>query len=201
MTLKKNSTASILRSVLKDRKKCYLGFTLIELMLVIFIIGTLSAISIPVYGMYIEKARVIRTIAEVRMLEREIQAYMYINEVLPDSLDNIGRGNLLDPWGNPYKYLNIDKIIKSANEGGGGGKGKGKGKGEEKGKASEKAIEQMKVKGARFDRWEKPLNLDFDLFSIGKDGDSKENLRAKASRDDIVRASDGAYVGLGSEYS
>jgi len=164
-------------------------------MLVISIIGTISAISIPVYNSYIEKARVIRAIAEVRMLEKEILAYKFINEVLPDSLNDIGRGNLLDPWGNPYEYLNIEKLLE---EKGGGGKGKGKGgKGGGGGGKGGGGV----VKGARKDRWDKPLNYDYDLYSMGKDGDSKKSLRAKASRDDIVRASDGAYVGLASEYS
>jgi general secretion pathway protein G len=45
-----------------------------------------------------------------------------------------------------------------------------------------------------------PINTDFDVFSNGKDGDSLPPLTAKVSRDDIVRANDGAFVGLASEY-
>ena len=46
-----------------------------------------------------------------------------------------------------------------------------------------------------------PLNTDFDLYSVGRDGDSKLPLTAKASRDDIIRANNGAYVGRGEDYS
>jgi general secretion pathway protein G len=45
-----------------------------------------------------------------------------------------------------------------------------------------------------------PLNSDFDLFSAGEDGDTAGPLSAKQSRDDIVRASNGAFVGLGEDY-
>jgi general secretion pathway protein G len=45
-----------------------------------------------------------------------------------------------------------------------------------------------------------PINSDFDLYSMGKDGNSSSPLTAKASRDDIVRASDGRFVGLASDY-
>jgi len=45
-----------------------------------------------------------------------------------------------------------------------------------------------------------PINTDFDVFSTGKDGDSRPPLTAKASRDDIVRANNGRFVGLASEY-
>jgi general secretion pathway protein G len=45
-----------------------------------------------------------------------------------------------------------------------------------------------------------PINSDFDLYSMGKDGASVSPLTAKASRDDIVRANDGRFVGLASDY-
>jgi general secretion pathway protein G len=45
-----------------------------------------------------------------------------------------------------------------------------------------------------------PINSDFDLWSNGKDGASESPLTAKSSRDDIIRANDGGFVGLASDY-
>ncbi len=45
-----------------------------------------------------------------------------------------------------------------------------------------------------------PLNTDFDLYSMGEDEDSKGPLSAKASRDDIMRANNGVFIGLGEDY-
>lgn len=45
-----------------------------------------------------------------------------------------------------------------------------------------------------------PLNTDFDLYSLGRDGESALALPAPQSRDDVVRAADGAYIGLGANY-
>ena len=45
-----------------------------------------------------------------------------------------------------------------------------------------------------------PLNSAYDLYSMGKDGDSKPPLTAHASRDDIIRANDGGFIGLASQY-
>lgn len=45
-----------------------------------------------------------------------------------------------------------------------------------------------------------PINTDFDVFSMGKDGDSRPPLTARMSRDDIVRANNGRFVGLASDY-
>ncbi len=53
---------------------------------------------------------------------------------------------------------------------------------------------------ARKDHKLNPINSDFDL-SVGKDGVSKTQLTQKDSLDDIVRARDGAFVGLASDFS
>ncbi|MHB1016234.1 MAG: prepilin-type N-terminal cleavage/methylation domain-containing protein [Desulfurivibrionaceae bacterium] len=45
-----------------------------------------------------------------------------------------------------------------------------------------------------------PVNQDYDLYSMGKDGKSQPPFTAAASRDDIVRANDGSYIGLVSQY-
>ena len=85
------------------------GFTILELLTVIAIVGALSAIAIPAYTDYIERAKETRAIADILMLEKDIGAYEIINKTLPDSLDDVGRGSFEDPWGNPYRYLNFAK--------------------------------------------------------------------------------------------
>lgn len=54
---------------------------------------------------------------------------------------------------------------------------------------------------ARKDRKLNPLNSDFDLYSLGRDGVSKTQLTNKDSLDDIVRANDGVFVGLAADYT
>jgi general secretion pathway protein G len=56
-------------------------------------------------------------------------------------------------------------------------------------------------KGAmRKDRFLVPINSYFDLYSMGADGASVSPLTAKASKDDIIWANDGSFVGLASDY-
>jgi general secretion pathway protein G len=45
-----------------------------------------------------------------------------------------------------------------------------------------------------------PINTDFDLYSMGKDGQSMPALTAMRSRDDIVRANNGQYIGRAENY-
>jgi general secretion pathway protein G len=53
---------------------------------------------------------------------------------------------------------------------------------------------------ARKDHSLVPINTDFDLYSMGPDGRSAPPLTAKHSRDDIVRANNGAFIGVAADY-
>lgn len=47
----------------------------------------------------------------------------------------------------------------------------------------------------RMDRFLVPVNTDYDLYSLGPDGASAAPFTAAASRDDIVRANNGGFIG------
>jgi general secretion pathway protein G len=52
----------------------------------------------------------------------------------------------------------------------------------------------------RKDKFIVPINSDYDLYSMGPDGKSTGPLTAKSSRDDIIRASNGSYIGVAEHY-
>ena len=145
------------------------GFTLIEIIIVMAIIGTLSAMAVPNYLKYREKGKVAVAITDVRIIEKQINIYAIDTGGLPDSLNVLSISNTIDPWNNPYRYLRID-----------GGDVKGKGK-------------------MRKDHFMVPVNTDYDLYSMGKDRKSTSPFTAKASQDDIVRVNNGGFVGLVSD--
>jgi len=152
-------------------QKCLRAFTLIELLVAIAIIATLGAIAVPTYNNYIDKARNTTSMADIREMELGIVRFQAERGRLPDPLAEAGLSIQLDPWGRLYQYLRIQGLD----------------------------IKDVK-KYARKDRMTHPINTDFDLYSMGKDGDSQQPLTAQASWDDIVRANNGRFVGLASDY-
>ena len=52
----------------------------------------------------------------------------------------------------------------------------------------------------RMDRFLHPINSDYDLYSMGKDGETVLPLTARKSHDDVIRANDGSFVGLAVEF-
>ena len=153
------------------RRARYLGFTIIELLIVVAIIFTLMGIAAPSYTQALEAARVTRAIGDIRAMANDILAFRIRNGPAPDSLAELDYALHRDPWGNPYQYF------KFATGPGGGGVG-----------------------GARKDKFLVPLNSLYDLYSIGKDGKSVPPLNAKASWDDIIMANDGGFVGLAKDF-
>jgi len=132
------------------------------------ILGVLISIALPKYEDYRERARVAQAVIDIGGLQTQINHFIDDNRTPPNDLAQIGQGGKIDPWGNPYQYVNLATV-----------NGKGK---------------------ARKNRSLVPINSDYDLYSMGKDGASTGPLTAKASRDDVVRANDGRFIGLAKDY-
>ncbi len=143
---------------------------MIEVMIVVVIIGILSSIATPLFFSSREKARLAAAISEIELLEKMIYNYNIDNDRYPENLEELGLTTPRDPWGNPYQYLKIE-----------GRNTKGIGKLRKDGKLV-------------------PVNTDFDLYSKGRDGKSKTPFKPKVSHDDIVRANNGRFIGLVSDY-
>ena len=52
----------------------------------------------------------------------------------------------------------------------------------------------------RKDKKLKPVNSDYDLYSMGKDGSSVATFTSKKSEDDIVRCNNGQFIGFAVDY-
>jgi general secretion pathway protein G len=148
-----------------------LGFTLLEICISVAIIAVLAALAVPNYIGYKEKARLNDTITEIKEMGYIIDLYAMENDTYPKDLKEVGLDDRKDEWGNKYKYFRMEWDAKG----------------------------KLK-KGARQDKNLHPLNTDYDLYSKGPDGDSKLPLTAQASRDDIVRGNNGAFIGWGKDY-
>ncbi len=91
------------------------GFTLIEVILVVVIIGILAGIGIPRLGGRSEQAKVAQAQGNITTLGMAVREYEIINGDYPSSLDGLldeSKGGPfldkkivpMDPWGKPFVY-------------------------------------------------------------------------------------------------
>ena len=146
------------------------GFGLIELMITLVILALLVSIAVPAYEGYAQRARVTRSIGDIGSISLEIERFQLANN---GALPAILAELGVDIPLDPWGRAYSYLNIAAAGAG---------------------------VGAFRKDKNLNPLNTDFDLYSSGKDGESSGPLSAQASRDDIVRANNGAYIGLGEDY-
>lgn len=146
------------------------GFTLVELILVVVIIGILAAVSIPMYSEQVNRAKARRAMSEIRTLHTEISSYSSENGgANPSSLAAINREGFLDPWRKPYVYYNF----------------------------AGPALPPPAAPSPLMDPLNSySLNTDYDLYSLGRDGVTAIVGSDPEALDDIVRFNDGIHVDL-----
>jgi len=83
------------------------GFSLLELLIMVAIFATISALAIPSLQSALGAARNARAVADIRTIGNEALGYQLQNGAVPLTLTEIGYGDVRDPWGAPYQYLNL----------------------------------------------------------------------------------------------
>lgn len=136
------------------------------------VVGLLAAIALPSYAAIIERQKIGQAIRDLQDIAMLIERYRTARFGIPESLDDLGPNVTIpkDPWGQDYQFLNFSSPAP-------GTKGK-----------------------IRKDHNLHPLNTEFDLYSLGKDAQSKAPLTANDSQDDVIWARDGGFVGLAEDF-
>lgn len=98
-----------MKTVKKHRLFRQTGFTLIEIMVVVVILGVLAALVVPSIMERPDHARQVRAKQDVRTLVNAINLYRLDHFDYPSDLSELVTGNYLDkvpqdPWNNYYQY-------------------------------------------------------------------------------------------------
>ncbi len=138
------------------------GFALVELVCAIGVVALVASVSVSGVNAYENRARAARAIGDIGTISVQLYRWQSNTRKFPETLAEAGLNGFVDPWGNPYRYVNVATA---------------------------------KNEDLRHDRSSRPLNSDFDLYSMGPDGHTETRLDENEAHDDIVRANNGQFVG------
>ncbi len=147
------------------------------MLVVVAIILTICAIAVPNLLAAVKRAKIAKAVGDIHSIQTDIEGYKVMNNRYPDALTDLCVGEQCGGGGYPYvndPWHHPYRYLNFANA-----KGKGP---------------------MRKDRFLVPLNTFYDLYSMGEDGQTTTPLTAKVSQDDIVRANDGDFIGLASDF-
>ena len=146
------------------------GFGLLDLIVTLVVASLLAALAIPSYEAFTTRAKVAAAIGDIGEFSLAIESFRLRNN------DRIPM--TLEEIGIPVSLDPWGRPYEFLNiRAAGAGNG-----------------------ALRKDGSLNPLNTDFDVYSRGKDGESAGPLSAQNSRDDVLRANNGAFIGLGEDY-
>jgi len=141
------------------------------MLVVIAIISILVSIALPAYENYQDERDYAQVRQDILAIQKAIDLYYIQYNTFPDTLGDIDLQDAKDPWGSRFFYVNVASF--------------------------DKKTSQDRV---RRDKKLKPVNSDYDLYSAGKDGQTRASFTAKPSWDDIVRCNNGQYLGYAKDY-
>ena len=133
-----------------------------ELVCAIGVVAVVASVSVSGVNAYENRARAARAIGDIGTISVQLYRWQSNTRKFPETLAEAGLSAFVDPWGHPYRYVNVATA---------------------------------KNGDVRHDRNSRPLNNDFDLYSMGPDGDTGTQLNEDKTYDDIVRANNGQFIG------
>lgn len=148
------------------------GFTLIELLAVAGILAVLVAIAIPNLFSAFERARVGKAIHEVGVIRDAVETYRVLHDgKLPLAMADLVPNHLAVAPVDPWGRAYVYGNFAVISPG------------------------QRRKDGPLV-----PINREYDIYSVGKDGASTPTIRSGNSADDVIMANDGSFVGLAKDY-
>ena len=83
------------------------GMSLLELTMAIGVVALVASVAVPSVDAYLNRGKAAHAIGDIGTISIQLYRWQSNSRKFPQSLAEAGLSGFVDPWGNPYKYVNV----------------------------------------------------------------------------------------------
>jgi len=71
------------------------------------VVALVASVAVPTVDTYLNRGRAARAIGDIGTISIQLYRWQSKTRKFPDTLAEAGLSGFVDPWGNPYRYVNV----------------------------------------------------------------------------------------------
>jgi len=83
------------------------GVSVLELTLAIGVVALVASVAVPSLDVYLNRGKSARAIGDIGTISIQLYRWQSNTRKFPETLAEAGLSGFVDPWGNPYQYVNV----------------------------------------------------------------------------------------------
>lgn len=83
------------------------GMSVVELTIAIGVAALIASVAVPSVDAYLDRGRAARAIGDIGTISVQLYRWQSNTRRFPETLAEAGLSGFVDPWGNPYQYVNV----------------------------------------------------------------------------------------------
>jgi len=83
------------------------GVSVVELTIAIAVVALVASVAVPTVDAYLDRGKAAHAIGDIGTMSVQLYRWQSNSRKFPQSLAEAGLSGFVDPWGNPYKYVNV----------------------------------------------------------------------------------------------
>src|SRR5262245_10241309 len=83
------------------------GMSVVELTIAIGVVALVASVAVPTVDAYLDRGKAAHAIGDIGTISVQLYRWQSNSRKFPQTLAEAGLSGFVDPWGNPYKYVNV----------------------------------------------------------------------------------------------
>ena len=83
------------------------GVSVVELTIAIAVVALVASVAVPTVDAYLDRGKAAHAIGDIGTISVQLYRWQSNTRKFPETLAEAGLTKFVDPWGNPYQYVNV----------------------------------------------------------------------------------------------